>query len=780
MPVTRHLYLLTTCLLLLAGPLLAQAVDLEGRPIAAVRIRGLEEVPRQLVRNQVRLQAGDPYRRSVVQGDISRITHLGRFSNVDATATQREDGSVVLTYTVNEQPLLQDVQVVGNKALADEELLEQVVLRAGDPRDPFLIERGKEQILDAYTKEGYFVADVTVDQQALNEQQVLIYRVREGPRVSIQAIRFEGNTVYSEGTLDGQIKSDAYFPLLADGILSREQLQLDAASIRDFYRNRGYLDAQVGRQIDLSPNQQNAVVTFMIDEGPQYTVGAIDVEHEGLFPKEQIRMQMPLTRGDYFSSRKQEDSVQALRNLYGELGYIEAQVNIERIFHENEPVIDLLVQIQPGRSYRVGQVTVRGNSVTKQSVILRELRGMNPGQRYDREGIQETRENLRQSRLFSSSNVTILGDEAEPVRDALIEVDEAQTGRLSLGAGVSSDAGAIGAITLTQRNFDIADVPESFGQFITGNAFRGGGQSFRLSLQPGTELSRYSFNWSEPYLLETNYSFNVGGRFFNRQRDQYLEKRLGGDFGFGRRFGDVWSGSLSFRGENVELSNIATDAPLDVFAVRGESQVTAAGFSMERNTTDNPIFPTEGSRLQFGVERVGALGGDFDFTKLTAEFRKFWTVDEDFLGRRTVFSFRGEVGFIPEENEAPVFERFYAGGHGTFRGFDFRGVGPRGIRADTGERSEEAVGGRFQLLTGLEYQFPLVDDWLRGVVFTDQGIVSSEPRLDKWRVSVGTGVRLQVPFFGRAPFALDFAFPIVEESGDERRIFSFNLDVPLQ
>ena len=765
-------------LLLLAGPALGQGVELKNRPIEAVRVEGLKQVSKQLVRNQIRAEAGDPYKPQAVEGDITRITHLGRFASVRAEVTPQDDGSVILTYHLDEQPLLQDVRVVGNKALSDQELLKKVVLQAGDPRDPFLIDQGKQRILDAYTKAGYFVADVTVDQKALNQQQILIYQVREGPRVRIQAIRVEGNTVFDDDALEDQIKSDEHFIFFKDGVLSRQQLELDAASIRDFYRNRGYLDAQVGRQIDLSPNQQNATVTFDVDEGPQYTVGQIEVEAADLLPAKQVKMHMALSPGDFFSQKKLKDSQKALQNLYGELGYIEANITIEQIFHDEEPVIDLLVQIEPGKAYQVGQVAVRGNDQTKQRVILRETRGMTPGKPYDREGVEETRRRLNQSRLFKQSNVTILGDEDDEVRDALIEVEEAQTGRLSFGAGVSSDAGLIGAINLSQRNFDIADPPDNLGELFTGEAFSGAGQQFNLSLQPGSERSRYSVNWREPYLLESNYSLDTTAFFFDRQRDDFDEQRIGGSWGFGRRFGDVWQGSLDFRAEDVEVSSIDNDAPTDVFDVEGGNLVTAAGVSIQRNTTDRPISPSEGSKLRLGVERVGSLGGDFDFTKLNARYQKFWTVDEDFIGRKDVFSARIDVGFIPEENEAPIFERYFAGGN-NFRGFAFRGLGPRGTSPITGRISDESVGGRFKLVTSLEYEFPLIDDWLRGVVFTDQGTIGRDPALDKWRVSIGSGVRVQIPFLGRAPLALDLAWPVVKEPNDDTRIFSFSFDVPL-
>ena len=242
----------------------------------------------------------------------------------------------------------------------------------------------------------------------------------------------------------------------------------------------------------------------------------------------------------------------------------------------------------------------------------------------------------------------------------------------------------------------------------------------------------------------------------------------------------MWSAQVRARAENVRISNIDDDVPVDVFAVEGSNLVTGVSLRVVRNTTDSQLTPTRGSRLVAAVEQVGVFGGDFEFTTATLNLTKFWTVSTDILDRRSTLRFSMDAGYIFKENEAPVFERFYAGGHSSFRGFRSRGVGPRGIRADTGTLGNDAVGGDFQLLTGLQYEFPLADRILRGVVFTDQGILSDDVSLDPWRASVGVGIRLQIPILSQAPFALDLAIPLASEDTDEERVLSFSLDLPFQ
>ena len=756
----------------------AQGVDLTDRPIARVGIEGLADVPRQLVLNQIRLVQGSPYDAKTVQQDIVRITHLGRFASVQAVVQPQEDGSVSVTYVVKEQPLVTEVEIVGNKALSDQELLPLVLLQAGDPADSFLIDRAIKQMKQAYRQAGYFATHISYDKALLANSYRLVFQIREGLRVRIRQIQFKGNRTYQHKQLRSKIQSNTYIPILRPGVLSRQQLDADVSHLRDFYRDEGYLDVQVGRKIVLSPDQRDAQVEFVIDEGRVYTVSDIQIDGNTLFSRDQLLETMVLKVGGTFVAEHQRRSQQALTDLYGKLGFIEATIEINRLFHEIKPTVSLLVTVTEGVPYLVGTISVRGNQLTQDKVIYREIRGMKPGRRFDRSGIKLTEQLLSQSSLFSEGKVTILGDSSHFERDVLMEVKEANTGSLSFGAGVSSDVGLIGSIDLIQRNFDIADLPASTGEFFTGKAFRGAGQYFALSLQPGNEQSRYSVSFREPAMFETDFSFDTHLFFFEREREDWDERRFGNTLGFGHRFGDVWSVSMRLRAEEIDIKDIEVDAPIDVFQVQGDSVITSIGFSVSQNTTDNRIFPTEGTRLQIGISQVGALGGDYNFTQVDLAWRQFWTVDEDFFGRRTVFSVKLELGYLFDEDKAPIFERLYAGGHRSFRGFRFRGVGPRGIRNDTQTEGDDPVGGDWSFLLGMEYNFPIYQQVVRGVLFADTGTVEDDVGLNDYRVSVGFGVRLKIPFLGQAPFALDFAVPIAKEDSDETQTVSFDLALP--
>jgi len=387
-------------------------------------------------------------------------------------------------------------------------------------------------------------------------------------------------------------------------------------------------------------------------------------------------------------------------------------------------------------------VIVQGNELTQQKVVRRRVENY-PDRWLDGTKAKHAERRLRASRLFDPGSVAVtIQPENETLpgyRDVLVQVAETNTGSFNFGAAANTDFGFAGLISLNQRNFDLYDTPDSFDEFIRGRAFRGGGQDFSLAAQPGSQRSVYSLTFSEPYLLDSDYGLRSSLFLREREFRDYEEERVGTTQRIGRSFGTRWSGGITFRVENIEIEELESDATMDLFDVEGESFLTAVGIDLSRTTIDNIFRPTKGTRTRFGVQQFGALGGDFEFTKLNFSHSLFLTVDEDFLGRETVLTVETRIGYIPQENEAPIFERFYLGGR-TLRGFEFRGVGPVGIRQDNGMIGDDHVGGEFSFFFGLEIQKPVYRNLVAVVGFIDSGALNNEVSFDDYRVSVGVEI----------------------------------------
>jgi len=253
---------------------------------------------------------------------------------------------------------------------------------------------------------------------------------------------------------------------------------------------------------------------------------------------------------------------------------------------------------------------------------------------------------------------------------------------------------------------------------------------------------------------------------FNRGREDYDELRYGGVFSFGHRFKNRWYGELAARLEGVDVQSVKSTAPPEVTAVAGSNVLLGLKGTLIRDRTDSRWAPSQGDRISFSYEQVG---GDFTFGTTFAEYKIYRTVYVDAVDRKHIISGRGSVGKIC--GDAPVFERFYGGGIGSVRGFAYRGISPRSAG------TTKQIGGDFILLLGMEYEFPLVAEQLRGVVFLDTGTVEKGFGVTTYRSAFGFGLRWIIPFFGPVPLSLSFGFPLSQDTKDDTQLVSFSLGV---
>ncbi len=802
-----------------AGPLAAGAqaqslpVDdetLADRPIARVVIRGLERVSEREVLNNIRVAAGQPFEPRAIRDDVSILYRLGQFGTVEATALVLPDGSVELTYTVAEQPIVRDLQIVGNKLVSDQELRKSIPLYAGGPRDDFLLEQAVGRIKELYRKRGNYLAEVTVDETRLRDTGILILRIVEGPRVKVKEIEFVGNASFDADLLAAEVSTRTSVPLFYKGELDEERLVDDVAKLDKFYRDRGFVDVRIDRRVEISADSKEAKVVFVVSEGRRYRLRSVVVEGVGaegprplaVFDERQVQDLLAIHKGDVYSRTKIDRSIAAVREAYLLLGHAEVFVSDRTVRVGEEPEVDLVLSIRENTRTVAGLVGIQGNFLTKDKVIRRLLR-IQPGRVLDARQIEEGKRRIQQSQLFGDVRITVQRpdpteqdaldtgatvDEAiaaertalvrTEVRDILAEIKERNTGNVAFGVGLGTDSGVFGEFSVTQRNFDIADTPETFDELLAGRAFRGAGQSFALSIAPGNEVTNFSLDITEPHLLETDLSLRVAPFYRIRLFQGFDELRGSLPISLTRRLGDFWSIGANAAASWVELDNFDGDAPIEVFESRGPTTMASVGAFVRRNDADRQFRPTRGSAFEFSVNQTFPFENFDPYTTFRAGYTQYFTLAEDFLGRRSTLRFSTDLGYILGD-DVPTFDRFYLGGR-TFRGFEFRSVSPKSRRAvdPTQSSADEPVGGDWLFFAGLQYEQPLVQNSFSGVFFVDSGTVTEDVGFDQYRVAVGFGIRLYLPQFGPAPLAFDFAIPILKEDTDETEVFSFSAEIP--
>ncbi len=766
---------------------------LEGRIIKKVEVVGNARTPVKAITDQVRAQPGQAYARSLVDVDVKTIASTDLFITVRADVIPTEDGQVIVRYVVEERPIVQSVEIVGNRKFKDEQIREALVVRPGQGVDPFGLQTDTKTIIDMYRKQGFAQTSVDVDKELL-KQGVVHYKIIEGPRSFIDKIKFNGNANIKSDRLKWKISTKTHFWFFRKGVLDDDMLQADLVTIRDQYLKRGFLDARVAYSLEYSEDKRNLVVRFIINEGPRYKVGKMLVRGNEVFKTEELLQDNKLNPGD-FAERDRINALQKkVEDRYGHEGYIYSNIEITPSYTDVPGVVDLNINITEGKPYLVGRVIVRGNPNIQDRVIRRQVR-IYPDQTYDSVLVKKSVDRLKAVHIFQDVKITPIGDSPD-TRDALVEAAEGQTGKFLIGAGVSTNSGLVGQISLEQSNFDISNPPRSMGEFLRGQAWKGSGQFFRILLEPGTEFQRYRVTFEEPYLFDTPYSFSNDAFFFTRSRESWNERRIGDIVTFGRRFGDIWAASLAFRAEQVTISSpqdiydnritdvnvplfdgfgnivdYANDSAQQVLDQEGSHLITSVKPGITRDTTDSRVFPTTGTRSGLSWEQYGGIGGTLTMSKFVAKFDWFYPIYSDLFDRKTIFSLRNEVGVIAF-GDSVFYERFYGGGIGSLRGFKFRGVSPRSGPLN------DPIGGDLSWITTGEVNYPIWEEILRGVVFVDVGDVESDVTIRDIRADFGTGLRVTIPFFGQLPLAIDFAVPVMKKTGDKTQIISFSLGLP--
>lgn len=731
-----------------------------------VQVVGNQYIPTERILSRIATKPGRPYDKKIIQQDVRNLFGTHWFYDVVIEEQPESDGSIFI-FRVIERPTITEIRYIGNDGMDDDDLREITGLKVGDAMDEGLNKSMAQRIERKYHEKGYPFATVELLEGRRGDSRVIM-RITEGPKTKVKKVSFEGHSFVSGPRLKTKIGSRAAFLGVLGGKYNPEKIDEDISQLIEYYRAFGYLDVRVGRRLEWTEDKSGVNLIYVVEEGPQYEVRDVQIAGNKIFEQTELAQDLQLTAGKTFDQRTLNGDSSKLQNHYGSKGYIHTVVNADVRYLDEPGKVDVVYQVQEDVPHRVGEVKIIGNEVTKDRVILGYMK-QNPGDIANTVDLAKSEQALRETRLFEvnpqeqiAPTVTFdpANDPRDEFQDILVRVQEAQTGSLMFGVGVNSDSGVGGSLVLNERNFDIFGWPS--GMSDLRNAFRGAGQELRIEAVPGNQVQRYAVTFREPRLFGLDYSLSTSIYYFRRIYSNYNEGRTGMRTTLGKRFTRTIGASLTYRIEGIEVFNPSVPTPPDLEEVLGNNFLTSFRGAIDHDTRDSALNSTSGHFAEISFEQ--ALG-DYNYPRFGVDARQFWSFFKRGDGSGAhVLTAHGELGW--SGSDTPMFERFYAGGFRSLRGFSFRGVSP------TVDGSE--VGGDFLMLTSLEYQFPLTaDDNLGWVFFTDAGTVEPDLEINDYRVSVGFGLRVKLPQMGPAPLAFDFGFPLVDKSTDDRQLFSF-------
>src|SRR5512140_2505702 len=332
--------------------------QMQGRPIEHVQFRGNRKVEDDAIRVQLLSKAGTLFDASKMREDIRAMWKMGFFADVNVEAEVGASGGLILTFAVKEKPSIRKVLVAGNSELELSKINEVIDLELDTIVDISKIKKNREKIADLYVQKGFYLATVDYEIKPVNEAEVDVwFKIDEKAKVKIREVQFIGNNAISDDELRNAIatrRADALSFLNDSGVYSQEAFERDLLLISAHYWDRGYANVKVGTpQLRLSRDKQYMYLSIPIDEGPVFTIGAVNFKGD-LMPAgptgpaknlEKIKMRA----GYKFSRTLIAEDREALSSYYQDQGYAYANVLPLTMVDLDKKQINLTFEVARGK-----------------------------------------------------------------------------------------------------------------------------------------------------------------------------------------------------------------------------------------------------------------------------------------------------------------------------------------------------------------------------------------------------------------------------------------------
>jgi outer membrane protein insertion porin family len=701
--------------------------------IESVRIDNNRRIPSDTIKYNLQTKAGDKFNLDIIRRDIKTLYALQFFDDIKVSEEEGKTGKIVV-FWVKEKQLVRSITYKGNKSITNSEILEKlrekkVGLSQESPYDPTRIKKAEAVIKLMLAEKGRQDATVEATTELIPPNAIgVTFNIDEGPKIKIEKIDIQGNTVYSDGKVKRSMKlikevspitaftsKDTYYDLkLAD----------DITRIRMLYAENGYVRANV-----LDPKVETKTkktyrtlpfikppfpfgipipfwrktvdrfyITIRIEENDQYRVGDVRVTGSKEFNEDLIKAVLGLQQGAVFNETLLRKGFENLKKLYGSRGYINFTPVPQQDFDEGKKLVNLVINVDEDRQFYVNRIAFSGNTTTRDKVIRREVM-VEEGNVFNSALWDVSLQRLNQLGYFEElkpEDAEVRPQPVEPKVDINLKVKERNRNSISFNGGVSGIGGSF------------------LGLGYETNNFLGFGETFGVNLQGGTRQSQYQFNFTEPYLFDrpittgftvfsTNFRYDQAREFFGLNPNQlpsglgfenrlnFEQKRAGFSLFTSYPF-KIWNRvGLNYGWDNSETSaiNPATEEYFNAVRTQeNQSFISNTGGSFSRfharklipsysfnGTRGSALNPSGGQSLSTTFEFTGGpLGGNVNYLRPTIDYRFFHPMNK---GRNTLaLRFLGSFVQGFSNTAVPFYERFFLGGDFDIRGFDFRAVSP--------------------------------------------------------------------------------------------------------
>ncbi|MGA9109274.1 MAG: outer membrane protein assembly factor BamA, partial [Smithella sp.] len=537
------------------------------------------------------------------------------------------------------------------------------------------------------------------------------------------------------------------------GLIKRDQLKQDIGKLSAYYFNNGFINAQIAEP-EITTDKKGIYILIKIKEGKRFKVDKVEISGDLLKkPQTELFKSLKTKKGDNYSREAIMKDIDLLTQACNDEGYANADINPKINTRENEQLVDVNYQITKGQPVYINHINISGNNVTRDKVIRRQLEVVE-GDLYSGINLKNSYSNLNRLRYFEEVDFQTEKGPDKSKEDINIRVKEKSTGTFMVGAGYSAVDQAVIMGQITQQNF------------------LGYGQILSLKASLGSTTNDIDLSFTEPWLFDLPIWSKADIWKYKKDYDDYSLDSRGVGLTLGYPIWEKIMGSIGYKLSVDEISNVSGAAPIQILDQEGQIITSAVTFSLNRDSTDDYIFPTRGTKAGISVTEAGAggiLGGDANYTQYGANLFAYFPLPLD-----VVFGAKGRIGYIDAQNGAaiPIFDRYVLGGINSLRGFRY--IGP------TNPGTEDVIGGSTMLCFNFELVFPFIkDSGMKLVAFYDAGNTWNDNYyLNDLRQSVGLGLRWYSPI---GPLRLEYGYIINRGGIDDDSLgrFEFTIGAPM-
>lgn len=721
------------------------------------------------------------------------------------------------------------IDVVGNKKVEKEAILEKIGSKPGMTLDNFLLKKDLEKIYSM----KYF-ENVEAHQETQNGLNILQFKLKEKPIIT--KITFEGNDGLSDDDLKGQVKSKVFT------ILDTTTIKTDVQALLKFYEEKGYFLASVDFQ-EKKLNEENIELIFNIKEFDKVKVKKINFLGNIAFKDEELKSILQtqedtlfsfLSGSGNFKEVNFQNDIERMKYFYRMKGYLQINIGTPEItVSEDKKWVFITMKIQEGPQFTVNKITFQGEVLFPENE-LHEKMVLKENETYSEESLRKDIQLLTemyQDEGYAFANVirnlnVVPGENKVDVEFSFEKGKIAYFGRIKIkGNPKSRDKVIRREITIKEgQKFngtdlrqskenvqrlgfyepdsivfntvspkdkeDVLDVEVSvkekntgqislgagystatggfFQASITQSNFRGKGQNLSFSLNIAKSSNTFSVDFTEPYFLDTKWS--LGGGVFVSENDtssSYSEKRKGGNIRVGYPIFTFTNLYMTYKLEDTQIKSV--DDPSIVISEEN-GIASSVQTSIVHDKRDDRSDPRKGYFLSYSTEYTG-VGGEKKWLKNEAEARGYYPIVGDLILRSRFYA--GKLDQV-DSRPIPRTERFTLGGSRNLRGYSFEDIGPkkRLARRDTGILEDFNLGGQFMSFTNVEFQHPLSREaGLKWVVFFDAGHAGDVDKI-KVYTDYGFGFRWFSPI---GVLRFEFGYPLTSEFKEKGSQFHFDI-----